>query len=115
MPNANGTGPSETQLAERVTAFGWDGGKLEPGIALAMSGGGFRAMLFHAGALMRLNELAFCRRSKRISSVSGGSISAGHLVQSGKRSAAPTPAAPSTDFKTSYVAPILAFSRQIST
>jgi hypothetical protein len=33
MPDANGTGPSETQLAERVIEFGWDGGKLEPGIA----------------------------------------------------------------------------------
>ncbi|MGR9556489.1 hypothetical protein ACU8MG_25455 (plasmid) [Rhizobium leguminosarum] len=36
-------------------------------------------MLFHAGALMRLNELGLLSKVKRISSVSGGSIAAGHL------------------------------------
>lgn len=29
------------------------GGRLEAGIALCLSGGGYRAMLFHAGALWR--------------------------------------------------------------
>lgn len=29
----------------------------EEGIALSLSGGGYRAMLFHAGALWRLNEV----------------------------------------------------------
>ena len=28
--------------------------------ALALSGGGFRATLFHCGAFMRLNELCVC-------------------------------------------------------
>lgn len=51
----------------------------KPGIALCLSGGGYRAMLFHAGALWRLNELAFLPRLDRISSVSGGSIAAGLL------------------------------------
>jgi len=51
----------------------------EAGIALCLSGGGYRAMLFHAGALWRLNELAFLPRLDRISSVSGGSITAGLL------------------------------------
>lgn len=37
-------------------------------------------MLFHAGALWRLNELAFLPKLKRISSVSGGSITAGVLA-----------------------------------
>lgn len=36
-------------------------------------------MLFHAGALWRLNELRFLRKLNRISSVSGGSITAGLL------------------------------------
>jgi NTE family protein len=49
------------------------------GIALCLSGGGYRAMLFHLGALWRLNELAFLPKLARISSVSGGSITAGVL------------------------------------
>ena len=36
-------------------------------------------MLFHVGALWRLNELACLPRLARISSVSGGSIAAGVL------------------------------------
>src|SRR3989442_1244529 len=50
-----------------------------PGIALCLSGGGYRAMLFHLGALWRLNELAYLPKLLRISSVSGGSITAGVL------------------------------------
>ena len=52
---------------------------VEPGIALCLSGGGYRAMLFHVGALWRLNELAFLPRLSRVSSVSGGSITAATL------------------------------------
>jgi len=55
------------------------GERLTPGIALCLSGGGFRAMLFHVGSLWRLNELGFLPRLNRISSVSGGSITAGAL------------------------------------
>src|SRR5262245_24686369 len=39
---------------------------------LCLSGGGSRAMLFHVGALTRLNELGVLRSLDRISSVSGG-------------------------------------------
>lgn len=53
---------------------------LEEGIALCLSGGGYRAMLFHAGSIWRLNELGFLPKLKRISSVSGGSITAGVLA-----------------------------------
>lgn len=49
------------------------------GLALCLSGGGFRAMLFHAGALWRLNEFGLLPKFERISSVSGGSISNGVL------------------------------------
>jgi NTE family protein len=52
---------------------------LRSGIALCMSGGGYRAMLFHAGALWRLNQIGYLRKLNRISSVSGGSITAGVL------------------------------------
>jgi NTE family protein len=53
----------------------------EPGIALCLSGGGSRAMLFHAGAILRLNELGLLGTVARISSVSGGSIIAGLLAR----------------------------------
>ncbi len=50
-------------------------------IALCLSGGGYRAMLFHLGALWRLNELGHLPRLDRVSSVSGGSIAAGVLAR----------------------------------
>jgi NTE family protein len=49
----------------------------QPGIALCLSGGGYRAMLFHLGALWRLNEVGYLPKLARISSVSGGSITSG--------------------------------------
>jgi NTE family protein len=49
------------------------------GIALCLSGGGYRAMLFHVGSLWRLNEFGYFGKLARISSVSGGSIAAGVL------------------------------------
>jgi NTE family protein len=51
----------------------------DPGTALCLSGGGYRAMLFHLGALWRLNEWGYLPKLNRISSVSGGSITAGVL------------------------------------
>jgi len=51
----------------------------EDGITLSLSGGGYRAMVFHIGALCRLNEVGLLGRLKRISSVSGGSITAAYL------------------------------------
>ena len=50
------------------------------GIALCLSGGGFRAAIFHLGALRRLNELGILSKIDTISSVSGGSILAAHLA-----------------------------------
>jgi NTE family protein len=52
----------------------------EPGIALCLSGGGYRAMLFHAGALWRLGEAGLLGEVARVSSVSGGSLTAGALA-----------------------------------
>src|SRR5258705_10811805 len=51
----------------------------KPGIALCLSGGGYRAMLFHLGALWRLNEVGLMKKLVRVSSVSGGSITAAML------------------------------------
>ena len=53
----------------------------KPGVALCLSGGGYRAMLFHLGALWRLNELGWLPKLDRVSSVSGGSITAGVLAR----------------------------------
>ncbi len=49
------------------------------GLGLCLSGGGYRAMLFHLGALIRLNQLGRLRWLRRVSSVSGGSITAAVL------------------------------------
>ena len=53
--------------------------KPEEEIALRLSGGGYRAMLFHLGRLIRLNETGHLKEIARVSSVSGGSITAGVL------------------------------------
>lgn len=59
-----------------------DATDLEDGIGLCLSGGGFRAMIFHLGALWRLNEFGLLPKIKRFSSVSGGSITNGALAVS---------------------------------
>lgn len=46
---------------------------------VCLSGGGYRAMLFHVGAIRRLYEIDALRHLSRISSVSGGSITAALL------------------------------------
>src|ERR1041385_2679925 len=51
------------------------------GVALALSGGGFRATLFHLGTLRRLNELGVLTSLDAISSVSGGSIATACLAE----------------------------------
>ncbi len=56
------------------------GRTIEDGIALCLSGGGYRAMLFHLGALWRLNEAGMLKKLNRISSVSGGSITSAALA-----------------------------------
>src|SRR5947209_10080470 len=59
--------------------------KPEPGMALCLSGGGYRAMVFHLGAIWRINEAGLLQGMKRISSVSGGSITSGMLGLKWKR------------------------------
>jgi NTE family protein len=50
------------------------------GQGLALSGGGYRASLFHLGVTRRLHELGILQKTTRLSSVSGGSILAGFLA-----------------------------------
>lgn len=49
------------------------------GVGLCLSGGGYRAMLFHLGTLWRLNELGWLERLDRVSSVSVGSLTSAAL------------------------------------
>lgn len=51
----------------------------DAGVGLALSGGGYRAMVFHLGALWRLNEVGWLPRLDRIAGVSGGAIAAAAL------------------------------------
>src|SRR5215469_206249 len=49
-------------------------------VGLSFSGGGYRATLFHLGAVRRLNEFGILPKLTTISSVSGGSILNGFLA-----------------------------------
>jgi NTE family protein len=64
--------------AKRLTPI--DGERLEDLTGFCLSGGGYRAMLFHAGAIFRMNELGLLRKLDRVSSVSGGSMTAAALA-----------------------------------
>lgn len=72
------------------------------GMGLCLSGGGFRATLFHMGALRRLNELGVIPRLETISSVSGGSITAAALATA-------LAAGPALDWDRNVAAPLRAF------
>ena len=57
------------------------GTAMKPRIALALSGGGFRASLFHLGLLRRVAELGWLKSVDIISTVSGGSIIGAYMTQ----------------------------------
>jgi NTE family protein len=63
---------SESKYQPNTRRSGW---------ALCLSGGGFRAALFHLGALRRLNEVGLLSKMHMISSVSGGSVANGLLAK----------------------------------
>lgn len=63
------TAPSDSVAAETTTP-----------LSLALSGGGFRATLFHLGVIRHLYEQKTLHHVTKIASVSGGSILAAHLV-----------------------------------
>ena len=73
----------------------------ETGVALCLSGGGYRAMLFHLGVIWRLREAGWLERLDRVSSVSGGSITAAVLAL-----------APAGDFEDGVVRPLRALARR---
>jgi NTE family protein len=77
------------------------------GLALCLSGGGFRAALFHLGALRRLNELGILSRVDTISAVSGGSVLAAHVARSVPEW--PNPGEPIAEWDTVVAEPFRAF------
>lgn len=54
-------------------------------ISLALSGGGFRATLFHLGVVRFLHDAGILKKVGRVAAVSGGSILAAHLGLNWKR------------------------------
>src|SRR5215470_18006531 len=103
---------SAVKVVQDAATFQWEEGKPQPGIGIALSGGGFKAMLFHAGAHGRMNELGLLSKAQRISSVSGGSIVNGHLALSWGKLGKADANGGFANFKNTIVEPILAFSRQ---
>ena len=55
------------------------------GVGLCLSGGGYRAMVFHLGVLRRFNETGWLQKLTRVASVSGGSIIAAQLGMAWKK------------------------------
>jgi predicted acylesterase/phospholipase RssA len=78
-PDAN-TPETKPALTALQNFFGEYAGAnaYEGKIGLGLSGGGFRASLFHIGVLARLAELDVLRRVEVLSCVSGGSIVGAH-------------------------------------
>lgn len=77
---------------------------LDPAPALCLSGGGYRAMVFHAGVVWRLHEAGLLHGLGRISSVSGGSITAAVLALAWKELTAP--GADRATLERAFVAPL---------
>src|SRR4051812_17361810 len=78
MPDTNTVAPDPSSPVQSIPSD-YSAAGPRPGQALCLSGGGYRAMVFHLGVLIRLNEAGLLGKLKRISSVSGGSITAGTL------------------------------------
>jgi NTE family protein len=79
--------PLDPRLLEPVRRLPGEEDEEQPkaGTALCLSGGGYRAMLFHVGVIRRLLDTGHLGRVDRISSVSGGSITAGVLALAWER------------------------------
>lgn len=106
------TGPIESATLAAPDFLG--GQKLEDGIGLCLSGGGFRAMLFHLGSFIRLNEFGFLAKLDRVASVSGGSIASGALAVAWNDLTFDS-AGVATNFLEMVAAPLLALARILNT
>ena len=72
---------SDTATPHGISSYLPDEKETRRGKAFCMSGGGYRAALFHLGALRRLNELGILSQIDTFTSVSGGSIMAAQLAR----------------------------------
>jgi len=104
MPQSS-SDPAKIHVHEPAEYLKSDTRAPDPGIALSLSGGGYRAMVFHVGSLWRLYDSGVLGRIDRISSVSGGSITAGVLGLAWEKI---QPAAPydRSRFEQNLVAPV---------
>ena len=83
------------------------------GTGLCLSGGGYRAMVFHVGVLWRLNEAGLLSKLARVSSVSGGSLTAGVLaLRWSKLGFDAAGVAPADSFTEHVVGPVRHMARQ---
>jgi NTE family protein len=84
------------------------GRKVEELVGLCLSGGGYRAMIYHVGALIRLNAAGYLPRLDEVASVSGGSITAAFLALNWHRLAFDQDGH-ATNFPAVVAEPLLAF------
>lgn len=54
-------------------------------IALSLSGGGFRATLYHLGVIRYLRDVDLLKQIETITCVSGGAIIGAHLIHNWER------------------------------
>jgi NTE family protein len=80
-------------------------------VGLCLSGGGYRAMLFHLGTLWRLNDAGMLTELDIVSSVSGGSITNGVLAVAWEGLAFDSSGV-GTAFQEKVVKPVMHFARQ---
>lgn len=103
----NDTAP-DAQLGRPPEPYVPEPGRRRTGIGLSLSGGGYRATLYHLGSLRRLHELGVLRQIHEVSSVSGGSITNAFLARA-VREAERAGRAPLADFERELAAPVRAF------
>jgi NTE family protein len=117
MEPLNGPGRPDIDLMRGVGPGGRPGHRFHSPrfdreqIGLCLSGGGYKACLFHVGALSVLNERGILPRIGRIASVSGGSIAAARLAIQWKALAFDPVTGVSPHFQQLVAGPLLDFCR----
>jgi NTE family protein len=83
------------------------------GMGVCFSGGGYRASLFHAGAVRRLNEVGLLTTADTITSVSGGSIMTAQLATYRRKLGNdwPAPGQPAPNFDEGFAEPLRRFTQ----
>src|SRR5215203_962112 len=71
---------SSTSTSHAIDTYLPESPSARRGVALCLSGVGYRASVFHLGALRRLNELGLLSQVDTVTSVSGGSITSAFIA-----------------------------------